>query len=228
MSVIKVTELGSSDFAVCGNSPPENEEALTVAISNHQHKLYRIAFRMLRNAQDAQDALQDALLRAYRNLSQFRGQAQMSTWLTAIVMNSARMSIRRRSQRGMQLFQQIESEKMADAEDYFVDGRPDPEEIYGQAELQRELRRAAETLSPKVRSAFQLVVFRGMSIPEAAHTLGVSIGTIKTRVFHGRREVLRMLRASTFRPTARKSGSVSGWREQEALNDQPEAARVAA
>jgi len=87
MSVIDVTELGNSHFAVCGNPPSAHEESLRVAIANHQHKLYRIAFRMLRNAQDAQDALQDALLLAFRDLSQFKGQAQMSTWLTAIVMN---------------------------------------------------------------------------------------------------------------------------------------------
>ena len=57
---------------------------------------YRSAYRLLRNAADAEDAVQDALFTAYKHLDQFRGQAQMSTWLTAIVCNSARMHLRKR------------------------------------------------------------------------------------------------------------------------------------
>jgi RNA polymerase sigma factor (sigma-70 family) len=134
---------------------------------------------MLGNAQDAQDALQDALLLAFRNLSQFKGQAQMSTWLMAIVMNSARMYIWRQHSRSMQPFCQLEGEKMLNGEDYFVDSRPDPEEIYGHAELRRKLHSASKRLSPNVRSAFRLVVSNGLSLREAAQTLGVSIGTNK-------------------------------------------------
>lgn len=228
MSIIDVTELGNFDFAVGGNPSSTQEESLTAAIADHQHKLYRIAFRMLRNAQDAQDALQDALLLAFRNLAQFKGQAQMSTWLTAIVINSARIYIRRRQSRSMQLFQQTDAQNMLDAENSFVDTRPDPEEIYGRAELRRKLHSASKRLSPNVRGAFQLVVLRGLSIREAAQTLGVSIGTIKARVFHGRRQALHMLRASIFQQTAGKPSSVSGRPGQGAFNGQPEASRLAA
>jgi RNA polymerase sigma-70 factor, ECF subfamily len=220
MSFTEVTELENPDFALCANPLSTHEETLTVAIANHQHKLYRIAFRMLRNAQDAQDALQDALLLAFRNLSQFKGQAQMSTWLTTIVMNSARLSIRRRYSRGMQSFQPIDGEKSPDPEASFVDSRPDPEEMYGEAELQRRIHSTSERLSPKVRRAFQLVVLHGLSMREAAETIGVSVGTIKARVFHGRRQVLRMMRASTFRRTPRQRG-------QGAFNVQREAASAA-
>lgn len=209
MSVMQVSELANFNFEVAGNSTSTREECLAAAIANHQQKFYRIAFRMLRNAQDAQDALQDALLLAFRNLSQFKGKAQMTTWLTAIVMNSARMYIRRRCTCSTQSFRQIEGET-----DSFVDNRPDPEKIYGQAELQRKLHSASKRLSPNVRGAFQLVVLRGMSIREAAQTLGVSIGTIKARVFRGRKQVLHMMRTSTYQRTARKPSAISDRRVQ--------------
>jgi RNA polymerase sigma-70 factor, ECF subfamily len=216
-SVIDVSEFGNSSFAAHGSQISSHVESLTAAIASHQHNLYRIAFRMLRNAQDAQDALQDALLLAFRNLSQFKGQARMTTWLTAIVMNSARMLIRRRCSRGTLSLHQMDGERTIDAADFFVDSRPGPEELYGRAELRWKLENATERLSPKTRSVFRLVVLKGFSIREAAQTLGVTEGAVKARLFHGRNRVLDNLCGSEATRRRRKSLS--------ALSQQPTAAR---
>jgi len=202
--VIDVSQFGNSGFAVHDNQISTHVESLTSAIVSHQHNLYRIAFRMLRNSQDAQDALQDAMLSAYRNLSKFKGQARMTTWLTAIVMNSARMLIRRRYSRGVLSLHQIDGERTMDAEDFFVDSRPGPEELCGKAEFRRKLENASEKLSPKIQSVFRLVVLKGFSIREAAQTLGVTEGAVKARLFHGRNRVLDNLRGSEAKRGSRK------------------------
>jgi RNA polymerase sigma factor (sigma-70 family) len=74
----------------------ERAEELDNVVSRYLPLFYRIAFRFLGNAQDAEDAVQDALLCAYQHLGQFRGQAKLSTWLTTIVINAARQLRRRR------------------------------------------------------------------------------------------------------------------------------------
>jgi RNA polymerase sigma-70 factor, ECF subfamily len=165
-------------------------EHLSAVVDGYQRTVYRIALRLLRNEQDAEDALQDALLLAYRLLSQFTEQAKMSTWLTAIVRNSARTFIRRRRSRSTVSLHEMEPERMATAHDCFVDGRPGPEELYAIAERQQKLQSASQKLSHSVRSAFQLVVLNGFSIREAAQDLGVSKGTIKSRLFRARNQVL--------------------------------------
>jgi DNA-directed RNA polymerase specialized sigma24 family protein len=70
-------------------------------LSRCRPSFYRTAYRQLNNAADAEDAVQDALLSAYKHLDQFKGQAQMSTWLTTIIMNCARMQLRRRSRQSL-------------------------------------------------------------------------------------------------------------------------------
>lgn len=166
-------------------------QRLTTAITKYQSTLYRVALRMLRNHEDAEDAVQDALLLAYRKLSQFKGHAQMTTWLVAIVLNSARMLLRRRSSRGMMTLPQMVNERTVGAEQSLADGRPSPEELYATAERRQKLEHASQRLSPTARSAFRLVMLKGFSIREAARKLGVSDGTIRARLFHARRQLIR-------------------------------------
>jgi DNA-directed RNA polymerase specialized sigma24 family protein len=154
--------------------------------------------------------------------------ATMSTRLTAIVMNSATVYIRRRQSRSMQSFQQTDVENTLDTEDCFVGSRSGPEGVNGHAELLGKLQGASKRLSPNARGAFQLVVLHGVSLREASETVGVSMGTIKARVFHGRRQVLQMLRASVLQQAAGKPRSVSGRPGHGALKVQLEASRAAA
>jgi RNA polymerase sigma-70 factor (ECF subfamily) len=157
--------------------------------------LHRTAYRYLANAADAEDAVQDALLSAYKHLDQFRGQAQMSTWLVAIVSNCARMQLRRRPRQiHVSLNEQFGDDQGYTVSDRLVDCGPSPEEEYRKAELHERLLQFAEELSPALRSAFQLHDLDGLTTSEAAQLLGVVDGTVKARVARARAS-LRVLYA---------------------------------
>ena len=148
---------------------------------------YRNAYRHLGNAADAEDAVQDALLSAYKHLDQFKGQAQMSTWLTAIVTNCARMQLRRRPrQNHLSLDQQFGDEQEYSLADRLPAREPSPEDECRRSELHGRLMQLAEQLSPPLRKAFQLRDVEGLTTSEAAHVLGVAEGTVKAQVARAR------------------------------------------
>jgi RNA polymerase sigma-70 factor (ECF subfamily) len=157
--------------------------------------LHRTAYRYLGNAADAEDAVQDALLSAYKHLDQFRGQAKMSTWLVAIVSNCARMQLRRRPRQiHVSLNEQFGNEQGDTVSERLVDCAPNPEEEYRKAELRERLMRFAEELSPTLRKAFQLRDLDDLTTSEVAQILGVADGTVKSQVARARTRLARLLR----------------------------------
>jgi len=164
--------------------------------------LYRRAYRILGNAADAEDAVQDALLAAYTHLDQFRGQAQISTWLTTIVLNCARLQLRR------QLRQVSLDECTADLQPVSVserlaDHRPNPEDECRESELSARLTHLHSYLSPTLRRTFQLRDVDGLSIRETARILGVPTGTVKAQSARARKR-LKELMWRTLRPRSRR------------------------
>jgi RNA polymerase sigma-70 factor, ECF subfamily len=161
-------------------APRKETRELQDAFSRCLPLLHRTAYRYLGNAADAEDAVQDALLSAYKHLDQVRGQAQMSTWLVAIVSNCARMQLRRRPRQiHISLNEQIGNEQGHTVSDRLVDCAPSPEEEYRKAELHKRIMRFSEELSPTLRRAFQLRDLDGLTTSEAAQLLGVVDGTVK-------------------------------------------------
>jgi RNA polymerase sigma-70 factor, ECF subfamily len=165
------------------------------AFSRCSPLLHRTAYRYLGNAADAEDAVQDALLSAFKHLDQFKGQAQMSTWLVAIVSNCARMQLRRRPRQiHMSLDDQFGDQQGYTLSERLVHCGPSPEEQYRRAELHECIMQFAEELSPTLRRAFQLRTFDGFTTSEAAHTLGVVEGTVKAQVARARTKLTRLVR----------------------------------
>jgi RNA polymerase sigma-70 factor (ECF subfamily) len=163
---------------------------LTSIIGRRLPVFHRIALRRLNNVADAEDAVQDALLAAYTHVRQFRGQAQLSTWLTSIVINSARMKLRRRQGR---MIMQLEGQEQEHGGSSFLksvtDCRPDPEQVYRHRELSQLLDRSFRRLSPTMRRTFQLRTVQGLSIRETAHRLDVPVGTVKAQLARARRKL---------------------------------------
>ena len=154
--------------------------------------LYKRAYRYLGNAPDAEDVVQDALLSAYKNVAQFRGQAQISTWLTTIVTNAALMKLRQR--RGVWLsLEQPNREDGLTFSDVLPDSRPDPEEVCVSSDAHNRLLAIANCLSPALRKTFQLRDIDGLSTRETARLLGVPEGTVKAQVARARGKLARML-----------------------------------
>jgi RNA polymerase sigma-70 factor, ECF subfamily len=156
---------------------------------------YRCALRLLGNRADAEDAVQEALLAAYKHLHQFRGQSQMSTWLTTIVRNCARMQLRKRPRQiHMRLDEQIGEEQRYLICERLADPRPSPEDECRNFELTARLRKCAALLSPTLRRTFQLRVMDGLSIFETARILGLPHGTVKAQLARARARIARHLR----------------------------------
>lgn len=166
----------------------QNEvQELTNIFVSRRLSLNRIALRRLGNSADAEDAVQDAFLSAYAHLDQFRGKAQMFTWLTTIVINCALMRARRRAhQPQVSLDEEDLAQRPHCFSERLADGHPTPEELCCRWELLHRLRLLWTCLSPTLRTTFRLRDVDGLSIRETAQLLGVPRGTVKARVARAR------------------------------------------
>jgi RNA polymerase sigma-70 factor (ECF subfamily) len=173
----------------------ERSRELQDVLSRSLGSFRRNAFRYLSNAADAEDAVQDALLSAYKHLDQFRGQAQMSTWVTAIVVNSARMQLRRRPQAiHLALDEPLRDDQNYSLAETLADTSPNPEDGCQQSELRSRLMHFVEQLSPGLRTAFQLRALDGLTTSEAAQVLGVPEGTVKSQLTRARAKLAKFMR----------------------------------
>jgi RNA polymerase sigma-70 factor (ECF subfamily) len=172
-------------------------QELTDVITSHSLRFRRIALGHLSNAADAEDAVQDALLSALTHVDQFKGRAKMSTWLTTIVINSARMKLRRRLSPVQIALDETVGEQNISVVDTVSDTRPDPEEVYRKREIAETLADATSRLSPALRRTFQLRAVEGFSIRETAHLLRVPEGTVKARLARARVRLKEVIEKST-------------------------------
>jgi len=150
-------------------------------------------FSIVRNHEDAEDALQDTLLRAYTNLTSFRRSCKFSTWLTTIGVNSALMILRKRRLRR-------ETSATASSQDTdtveiqeFVDRSPGPEAIYLRQQTILLVRREVEKLHPSLRSLVIQYYGSGCSLEEAARAQDISLAAAKARLQRGRVRLRRSL-----------------------------------
>jgi RNA polymerase sigma-70 factor (ECF subfamily) len=171
-------------------------QQLTDAIVRHLARFRRTALRLLGNIADAEDTVQDAFLSAFTHLDQFRGQAKMSTWLTAIVINAARMKLRRRSPQAQISLDETHGEHNLLLAEVLPDHQPNPEEVCCRRELAERLADATTQLSPTLRKTLQLRDLDGLSISETAQLLGVPDGTVKAQLSRGRVRLKEILRKS--------------------------------
>jgi RNA polymerase sigma-70 factor (ECF subfamily) len=155
-------------------------------IQPYERRVYAAALAVLRNEADAEDVAQDSILKAFRHLSQFRGEAKFSTWLLQITVNEARMRKRRMTARAMESI----SDTQNDEGDYipreFADWREIPSESLERKEVRTALVGALSSLGEKYRSVFVLRDIQHLSIDETAKVLDISPGSVKTRLLRAR------------------------------------------
>jgi RNA polymerase sigma-70 factor (ECF subfamily) len=170
-------------------------QRLQDVLSLRRPSFYRCAFRLLGNAADAEDAVQEALLAAYKHINQFRGQSQISSWLTTIVRNCALMQLRRRPRLiQFPLDERFGEEQPRSVWEGLADERPGPEDEFRNSELTARLRKCTALLSPTLRRTFQLRVLDGLSILETARILGLPHGTVKAQLARARAAIARHMR----------------------------------
>src|SRR5215831_11813326 len=168
-------------------------QALTDVVTRYSPRFYRIAANHLSNVADAEDAVQDALLSALRHVQQFRGEAKMSTWLTTIVINSARMKLRKRLASAQLALDEMDGVQDLMLENIVPDTRPGPEEAYRKREIAETLAHAISRLSPTLRTTFRLRDVCGLSIRETADRLRVPTGTVKARLARARMRLRKLM-----------------------------------
>jgi RNA polymerase sigma factor (sigma-70 family) len=175
--------------------PEARTQEMADVLSRCLPSFHRTACRYLGNATEAEDAVQDALLAAYKHLDQFKGQSQMSTWLTAIVANCARMRLRRRPRQAhLSLDERFGDEHEYSWSERLADDAPSPEDECRKSELHGHLEQFMTQLSPPLRKAFQLREMEGLSTSEAARILGVADGTVKAQLARARAKLTKLMR----------------------------------
>ena len=170
-----------------------DREAVETLFSRYQRPLFQTALRVLGNAEEAEDALQDGLLSAFRNLKRFEGRSQFSTWLTRIVINAALMRRRSAKSRPAVSLDETPRENELPATERYADEGPNPEQVYAGTELREMIDSNLSELSPLLRTAFVLREMEGYSTGEAAKRLGVTENTLKARLWRARHQLAERL-----------------------------------
>lgn len=174
--------------AHCAGDPA----AFTEIVRRHKDRLWAVALRTTGNPEEANDALQDALISAYRRADSFRGDSAVTTWLHRIVVNASLDRLRRRSVR---TWVPLPDESAGESPATLVDDSrlADPRAAAESSETVREVRAALDTLPPDQRAAIVLVDLEGWSVEEAAQALDCPVGTVKSRCFRGRAKLAERL-----------------------------------
>jgi RNA polymerase sigma-70 factor, ECF subfamily len=149
-----------------------------------------LAYSVLRNREDAEDAVQDALVSAFRHLRGFEGRSALTTWFTRIVLNAALMIRRKRKPSKIEPFPETCATDEIHWAETVPDAHPDPEMAFAEKETFQWIDVLLTKMSPLLRQAFTLTYYDEMSNEEAGALLGVTTGTFKSRVFRARQDLM--------------------------------------
>ena len=180
----------SEDLSIIDRFKNGDEAAFEELVLKYQDRIYNLCRHMLGNAHDAEDAAQDAFIKAYRNLKKFKPESSIYTWLYRIAVNTCIdhkrkpffESIFRRSDTGAEMVIEYPS------------ASPSPEKEYESKQIQSAIEKALRKLSPKLRAVIVLKEMEGLSYEEIADTLDVSIGTVKSRISRARKKLQTLLK----------------------------------
>jgi RNA polymerase sigma-70 factor (ECF subfamily) len=176
------------DAELVGRIARHDQAAFEVLMRRHNGKLFRVARAILKDDAEAEEALQDAYLEAYRHMGDFRGGARLSTWLTRIVINQALMRLRK--QKRDRIVVPFGSERAAEqgqAEADVTDERSEtPPGATLRAEIRRALERRIDELPTAFRTVFVMREVEDMTVDETAECLSIPAATVRTRLFRAR------------------------------------------
>lgn len=169
-----------------------DKDAYRELVERHQRRLFVSAYEVLRNREDAEDVVQEALARSFFSLKSFRGGSSLSTWLRRIVRNLAIDAKRRSKRRGGQSVD-IDERLEGSGTERLVSTGASPEMVLRQKEQRKRLMAELNELSEEHRQAIMLREFDGLSYDEIGRIMGVSIGTVMSRLFYARKRLQSVL-----------------------------------
>jgi len=166
-------------------------------------KVFSTLLQITGNREDAEDALQDALLQAYRHIGSFQAKSKFSTWLTRVAINSGLMLLRKKNQRREVFLSDGTEEIDVEKTWKLFDTRPNPEDRLAIKQRSNTVRAAVQDLRPTLRRAVELVWFSELPLRDAAEELGVSPAATKGRLFHGRAALRKSRRLAALRASGK-------------------------
>lgn len=165
--------------------------AFNLLMAQHEHRMYAIALRMCKNREDAQDCLQEAMLRVFRAIGAFKGESSFGTWMYRITMNTCLDELRRKKKS-----RDTSMDALLDQGWSPPDMTGSPERKAMQHELRRSLHSAINDLPEDMRAAIILRDIHGCTYDEIAQVLEINVGTVKSRISRGREKLREKIRDS--------------------------------
>jgi len=183
----------SDDMDLVHASKKGDAVAFEELVKRYDRKLLRIAQSVTHNREDSQDAVQEAFLKAYQHLADFREASQFSTWLIRITLNQSLMKLRKRN-----VTKEVSLDENFEADEDLIpreiaDWHPNPEQLYSGSELKDILTRSLEELVPVSRAVFVLRDIEGCSIEQTAVALNLSQSAVKSRLWRARLQLRNSL-----------------------------------
>lgn len=183
-----------SDLELAGDIARRDAGAVRVVMRRNNQRLFRAAWRILRNREDAEDAVQSAYLKAFAAIKGFAGRSSLSTWLTRIVTNHA-LSYARGVRRRRSWIEESEVHILDDYREMLMRGSisVSPERAVARGQISQMLDEAIDQLPAPFRAVFVLRQIEELNVGEVAETLGIPAATVKTRHLRARRRLQRVL-----------------------------------
>jgi RNA polymerase sigma-70 factor (ECF subfamily) len=189
----QLANLKVAEERVLRDSKRGKAEAFQTACETLRPRLLKIALRITRNREDAEDAVQDSLLRAYMHIDDFQGNSAFSTWLTRILMNSALM-INRKNRNARQVStEDLNRPGEPGLQFQIPDQSPNPEQTFVQRERTRILLGAIRKLRPRMRAVVEVAQLHDLPVKETAKVLDISVAAAKGRFYHARSALRKSL-----------------------------------
>lgn len=187
-ATLEAAHQGLPDAEIARRVGAGDEAAFCLLMRRHNQTLYRAARSILKDEAEAEDAVQDAYLLAYRGIGSFRGDAKLSTWLVRIVVNEAIARLHRRTRRAEVIRLGNDTELDTEAMEASVDEATSeqPEQAAARAEARRLIEAKVDELPDAFRTVFVLRALEEMSVEEAAVCLGIPAATVRTRYFRAK------------------------------------------
>jgi RNA polymerase sigma-70 factor, ECF subfamily len=184
----------AEDLALIASVLAGDRRAFEPLVRKHERRVFRVALAVLGNIEDAEEAMQDTFVKAFRHLDQFRRESRFTTWLTRIAVNEALQKRQGRKE-------SVSLDESRGIEEQFAprrleSWRADPEKSYGRQELRRVIETAIQSLPAIYREAFVLRDVEEMSAEEAAEVIGITVAALKSRLLRARLMIRESLAAS--------------------------------
>jgi RNA polymerase sigma-70 factor, ECF subfamily len=167
-------------------------EAFEILVGRYERKIFRLTLNITQNREDAEDAMQEAFLKAFEHLHEFQGNSRFYTWLVRIAVNQALMKLRKRRPNQVSLDAEVDTGEDTIPREV-EDWGPSPEDRYEQSELSGILGQVIGELDPPFRIVFQLRDIEELSTEETAEALGLSVPAVKSRLLRARLKLRQKL-----------------------------------